>query len=189
MTSEMRMVKVDTPVTTIIRHRPLPAAVPRYEEWLKEVIPVAQSFMGHQGVNIIRPRTASEDYTIVLHFDSVTNLRNWLDSDTRARLIDKIRPDLQTPEAIDIKTGFEFWFTPMPTGQPAAPYKQFLITLSAIFPLTVIVPWVLHPVFAVLPVLGMPIIRQLIVATIVVALMVYVVMPRYTRLVSRWLFS
>ena len=185
----MRPVPADTPVTTTIRHRPLADAKSRYEEWLKEIIPVAQSFAGHRGVNVIRPHTSADDYTIVLHFDSMQNLRKWLDSDTRAQLIEKIRPFLQTPEAIDIKTGFEFWFTPPSAGKPAAPYKQFLITLSAIFPLTLIVPWVLQPVFAELPALGMPGIRQLIVATIVVAIMVYVVMPRYTRLVSRWLFS
>lgn len=152
-------------------------------------IPVARAFTGHQGVNIIRPHTASEAYTIILHFDSVANLRKWLDSDAREKLVDKIRPYLQTPETIDIKTGFEFWFTPPAAGKSAPPYKQFLITLSAIFPLTVIVPWVLQPVFAVLPALGMPVIRQFIVATILVALMVYAIMPRYTRLVSRWLYK
>jgi antibiotic biosynthesis monooxygenase (ABM) superfamily enzyme len=181
-------VQVDTPVTTVIRQHPLPDAVDRYEAWLKEIIPVAQTFAGHQSVSVIRPHVASDAYTIVLHFDSVANLRKWLDSETRVHLMEKIRPYLRAAEAIDIKTGFEFWFTPPPTGKPAKPYKQFLVTLSAIFPLTIIVPWCLQTLFAWIPQFALPGVRQFIVAAVVVGLMVYVVMPRYTRAVSHWLF-
>lgn len=102
--------------------------------------------------------------------------------------MEKIRPYLRVAEAIDIKTGFEFWFTPPPTGKPAKPYKQFLVTLSAIFPLTIVVPWCLQTLFAWVPQFALPGVRQFIVAAVVVGLMVYVVMPRYTRAVSHWLF-
>ena len=104
------------------------------------------------------------------------------------RLADKIRPDLRVPEAIDIKTGFEFWFTPPPAGKAAKPYKQYLVTLSAIYPLTILVPSALQPLFAQVPGLALPGIRQLLSAAIIVALMVYVIMPRYTRALSRWLW-
>jgi uncharacterized protein len=133
-------VEAGTPITTVIRQRPLPDAVERYEAWLKEIIPVAQSFAGHQSVSVIRPQAASAAYTIVLHFDSIANLRRWLDSGARIHLVEKIKPYLREPEDVDIKTGFEFWFTPPPAAKPAKPYKQFLITLSAIFPLTILVP-------------------------------------------------
>ena len=181
-------IKLDTPVTTVIQQRPRPDAVGHYEDWLKEIIPVAQHFAGHQSVNVIRPHGASADYTIVLHFDTIANLRKWLDSDVRARLIDKIRPFLRSDENIDIKTGFEFWFTPPAGGKPAKPYKQFLVTFSAILPLTIQVPWLLQPLFAWLPTLGLPIIRHFFIAAAIVAIMIYGVMPRYTRLVLRWLY-
>lgn len=171
MTTDPRPPEGATPVTTIIRQRPLPDAVARYEAWLAEIVPVAMSFAGHQGVNVIRPNASSRDYTVVLHFDSVANLRGWLDSDTRMRLVEKIRPFLHTPEDIDIKTGLEFWFTPE-AGKSAPAYKQFLITLSAIFPLTLIVPWLLGPVVARAPVLALPGLSQLIVATLITGLMV-----------------
>ena len=77
---------------------------------------------------------------------------------------------------------------PPPASRPAKPYKQFLITLSAIFPLTVAVPWLLQPLFQWAPLLGLPVIRQLLIAALIVGTMVYIVMPRYTRLVARWLF-
>ena len=182
-------IKLESPVTTVIRQRPQPGAVTRYEEWLKEIIPVAQECAGHQSVNVIRPHATSDAYTIVLHFNSITNLRKWLDSEVRVRLIDKIRPFLQAEEDIDIKSGVEFWFTPPPGGKPAKPYKQFLITLSVIFPLTIIVPWLLQPLTVWLPVLALPVLRHLVIAAAIVGIVVYAVMPRYTRLVSKWLYS
>jgi antibiotic biosynthesis monooxygenase (ABM) superfamily enzyme len=182
-------IRLETPVITVIRHQPRPEAVARYEEWLTEIIPVAKEFCGHWGVNIIRPQSTSGAYVIVLHFDSVANLRRWLDSDVRRALVERIRPYLVADESIDIETGLEFWFTPPPGGKPAKPYKQFLITLSAIFPLTIIVPLVLRPLFWTLPVLSLPGVSHFIVAAIIVALMTYIVMPPYARRVSHWLYS
>lgn len=179
----------DMPVTTIIRQRPRADAVERYEAWLKEITPLAQQFAGHRGVNIIRPPNASDAYTIVVHFDTISNLRKWLESETRQRLVAGIRPDLRDAEDIDIRTGLEFWFTPPAGGMHAKPYKQFLVTLSVIFPLTFIVPWLLRPLFAWLPLLTIPGIQHLIVAGVIVATVTWLVMPHYTRLISRWLYS
>lgn len=62
------------------------------------------------------------------------------------------------------------------------------LTLPAIFPLTVIVPWALSPLLggwsgtaAFLP-------ARLCVASVIVYLMVYTIMPHYTRLVAKWLY-
>jgi hypothetical protein len=47
---------------------------------------------------------------------------------------------------VEIRTGLEFWLTPSDSEQKhAKTYKQFLITWSAIFPLTIFVPWGLAP--------------------------------------------
>ena len=179
---------LDAPVTTVIRHRPLADAVGRYEDWLKEIALAAQQFAGHHGVNVIRPHGAGDVYTIVLHFGTVEHLRKWLESDVRVQLVRKIRPFLRSEENIDIKTGLEFWFTPPPGGKPAKPYKQFLVTFSAILPLSILVPWLLQPLFASYPTLALPLISHFIVAAAIVGIMTYVVMPHYTRLVARWLF-
>ena len=179
---------LETPVTTVIQQRPKPDAVGRYEDWLKEIIPVAQQFAGHRGVNVIRPQGGSDAYTIVLHFDSVSNLHRWLSSDTRGRLIEKVRPFLRGDEDVEIKTGFEFWFTPTAGGKHAKAWKQFLVTLSAIFPLTIIVPWLLQPLFVRLPVLTLPLVGQFVVGAIIVGLMTWCIMPYYTRLIARWLY-
>jgi antibiotic biosynthesis monooxygenase (ABM) superfamily enzyme len=68
-------------------------------------------------------------------------------------------------------------------------WKQYLLTWSAIYPLALAVPFAVAPAlhFAGVPA-SLPI-TTLAVTAVVVFLMVYVVMPRYTRLVQRWLFT
>jgi len=174
----------------VVRHEVRPKKKETYELWLKSIAMEAQRFAGHMGVNIIRPHDSSGSYTIVLRFDSDAHLDSWLESDTRERFIDEIRPALVKEEELEMHTGLEYWFTP-PVGHrlQARPFKQFLITLSAIFPLTVVLPWVLKPVFDYIPLLGRPVINNFILAVVIVYLMVYVIMPRYTRLVAKWLFE
>lgn len=174
-----------TAVTTIIKHHLMPQHIPAYEDWLKEIMPAAQSFIGHQGVNVIRPAHGSTEYTVILHFDTEPNLMQWLQSDVRKELIAQVEPLLIQSEKVEIKTGLEFWFTPQ-AQKAASPYKQYLVTLSAIFPLTIFVPFLTNT-FLSAP--DMPhILKILVNDSIVVALMVFIIMPRYVRLVSRWLF-
>src|SRR5262245_52241214 len=103
-------------VTSVIQQRPKPSSVAEYEAWVKEITWAAQRCPGHRGVNIIRPYGASGVYTIVLHFDTLEHLKGWLESDTRAQLVERISPLLMTTERVEIQTGLEFWFTP-PTAQ------------------------------------------------------------------------
>lgn len=177
-----------TSVTAVIQQRPRPDAVAAYEAWIERIIAMAPRIAGHRGVSIIRPHGASDAYTIVLHFDTAENLAGWMGSETRAGLVAQIRPLLAAEESVEIKTGLEFWFTPPAGARAAAPYKQFLVTLSAIFPLSVAVPWALQPAFAAVPWLAVPVVSHFVVAATVVALMTYVIMPRAVRLLASWLY-
>jgi len=184
----------NTAVTLVIQHHIIGGAQADYEAWLKQIIPAAMGFDGHLGVNVIRPVAGSDRYTVVLRFDSHEHVDQWITSDTRKRLIAQVQPLLAKEEQRDLTTGLEYWFTPEDAPQKKAkPYKQFLVTLSAIYPLTVIVPWLLAPVIhgvplLAYPLLAYPLLAKLLVALVIVGLMTYVIMPRYTKLIASWLF-
>ena len=177
-------------VTLVIQHHVQPAQVPEYEAWLRETSQEAMLFPGHMGVNIVRPRAPASTYTIVLRFDSHQHLLDWMESPTRRKLVERAAPYLMADEELEIQTGLEFWFTP-PAHTPlrARPYKQFLITLSAIYPLTLLIPWLLGPLLQAEPLRLWPAAGGLFVVVVIVYLMVYVIMPRYSRLVAKWLFD
>jgi uncharacterized protein len=176
-------------VTVVIQHQPKPQAQLPYEQWLKKIMPVAARFPGHRGVNVIRPAAGAMGYTVTLRFDSLPHAEDWLRSEARRELVAEVEPLLSRSETLDTVTGLEFWFAPAAAAQPRArPYKQLLITWSVIYPLTLLVPWLVQPLVAAVPVLGEPLVEHLIVTGLVVALITYVVMPRYVRLVAGWLY-
>lgn len=176
--------------TAVITHRVREGVHAQYEAWLGVIGPACRAAPGHIDWQIIRPipgLTAS--YTIVVRFDTEAHLRQWMESDARHGFIEQVRPLLVEGDHYSIHGGLDFWF--MPQGALAkAPrrWRQFLVTWSAIFPLVFAVPLVVGPV---LRAVGLPphrAIDTLFGTATVVLLMVYVVMPRYTKLVRGWLF-
>lgn len=176
-------------VVSVIRHSVMPGKDVEYEAWLREIVPIAGNAQGHRGVNVIRPHAGSRTYTIAFHFDVLEHLEQWLASEVWRRLNLNVQRLLREGDQVEIRTGLEFWFRPPGSEQEhAKPYKQYLITLSVIFPLTMLVPWLLTPLFQALPILRTPGIPHFLVAAVIVALMTYVIMPRYTRLMAAWLY-
>jgi len=175
-------------VTAIIKHHIRPNAVPSYEAWLKRIAPIAERFPGHRGVHVIHPAGGGAPYTVTIRFDSLLHAEDWFGSVARQELMVQVLPLLEGEEEIETRTGLEFWFHPVPGQKQARRYKQFLVTLAVIFPLTMIVPALVRRVSEAIPFLANTWAEHLASAAIVVALMTYVLMPRMTRLVAGWLY-
>ena len=177
------------PITAVITHRVAPERLAQYEQWLDEIVPVAERYPGHMGAVIIRPAAAGDTaYRIVLHFDSRAHLRLWLASQDRADLIARAEPLLQHSEQVELHHEQALWFTPPVANAPTPRrWKQVLLTWSALYPLVMTVSllmgWLAHHLGA----LEYDTLRILLTTLIVVVLMIYVVMPRYTRIARPWL--
>lgn len=173
----------------LIHHTVLPYYRDRYETWLRQIIVAAANFSGHQGVHVIRPTEGNHTFEIAVRFSSHEEAEAWLNSDIRKELISDIASALASDEQVEIKTGIDFWFTP-PTSKAKQPtrWKQWLITTSVIWPLTMIIPVLYQPLFDALPALSAWGIRHGIIAATIVALVVYLIMPRVVRRVAGWLF-
>lgn len=177
--------------SVVINHRVLEGKDQEYEQWLSEIAPISHSAPGIIDWQIVRPiKGLTHTYTIMLRFDSVNNLKNWMESPERKRMIEKAQPLLVEGDKYEIKTGLDFLFSPPPEA-PKAPvrWKQFLVTWSAIFPLTFLIPLVIVPLLRWLHIPQIRLIDTFVISGIVVFLMVYVVMPRYTKLIKKWLYS
>jgi uncharacterized protein len=175
----------------VITHRVRNDKHADYERWLNEIAPLCRASPGHLDWHIVRPVSGlTETYTVIIRFDTEAHLQEWMKSPTRARLIEKVQPLLVTGDDFYTSSGLDFWFTP--TGAKAKVpirWKQFLVTWSAIYPLVLGVPVVIAPLLRYLGASDNHFVTTLAVTGGVVFLMVYVVMPRYTRLVQRWLFN
>lgn len=178
----------DDTVTGIIVHRPRPEAHDEYERWLVDIREACRQFPGYLTTDVIRPARSHDAYTVIIRFETVEQLKAWIESDVRREFLQRIEHALEHGDRYVIKTGLDFWFAQPAAVTPPKRSKQFLLTLSAIFPLTIVVPWLLAPVMGGWGVAWGFVLGKLLVATAIVFLMVYVIMPRYTRRVAKWLY-
>ncbi|MFB2920981.1 MULTISPECIES: antibiotic biosynthesis monooxygenase [Aerosakkonema] len=174
-------------VTAVITHLVKLGRSSGYEEWIEGIIPVAKTFKGHLGVNILRPQKGvHQEYIIVLHFDRHENLKAWLESDVRREWIERVKPLIQESENIQVMTGLETWFElpRRPQKSPPKRYKMALLSWLAVFFTLSTVRYVLKPLLVPVPEL----LAQVIIIGIVVWIMTYIVMPQITRLFYKWLY-
>lgn len=177
----------DGPVTTTVTRRVKPGHEAAYEAFLAGISGAARAFPGYLGVEVFRPAPGrGAEYRTVYRFDSLTHLRAWLDSAEHAAWLARAEPHVAGPMRTQVLTGLEGWFT-LPTQPglpPPPPYKMAVVTWVTIFPLITLV------VVATAPLLGsLPLVLRLAVTTgVTVPLMTWVVMPRMTRLLGRWLY-
>lgn len=172
--------------TVVISHAVREGRQADYERWLDEISPLCKASPGYLDWHMVRPIPGlTTTYAVIVRFDTEVHLAQWMQSPDRTRLIEKVKPLLERGDDYRVHSGFEFWFAPANAKTPAR-WKQFLVTWSAIFPLvfgvtSLVVPALQH--------LGAPPSRPLstlLITGAVVWLMVYVVMPRYTRLIRNW---
>ncbi|MGB0134304.1 antibiotic biosynthesis monooxygenase [Dokdonella sp.] len=174
--------------TLVIQHWIGRGKSEEYEQWLGRIMPASQSFPGHLGANVIRPSDADQPYTIVLRFDTIEHLEGWARSDRRKALVSEIAHLLVAPDTVNVHTGAAFWFTPVMAGAKApVRWKQALLTLVVIYPLTLAIPALLGMVFAAVPWSGGRLVDGFIAFVTIVVLVVYLIMPRLTRWLAGWL--
>lgn len=177
--------------TVVIAHQVIDGKHREYEEWLNEIGPICRRAVGLIDWQIIRPiPDLTYLYTVIIRFDTISNLKLWMESQERKRLIEKIRPLLETDDNYAIKTGLDFLFTPEnDKAKPPVRWKQFLVTWSAIYPLSIIIPLILIPVLRILKVPPIRFVDSFFVSGVIVLLMVYLIMPHYTKWIKKWLYK
>lgn len=184
-------IDTDAGATVVITHRVRSDKHAEYERWLGEIAPLCKAAPGYLDWHIVRPIPGiTETFTIIIRFDTTENLRTWIESGDRAKLIEKVQPLFVGADDFYISSGLDFWFTPEGArAKVPVRWKQYLVTWSAIYPLALVVPVVVAPILRLMGIASSRLLTTLAVTSVVVFLMVYVIMPRYTRLVQRWLFS
>jgi uncharacterized protein len=180
-----------TGATAVITHRVRQGKEADYDHWLNEIGPLCRTYPSHLDLQLVRPIPGlTTTYTVIVRFDTCDHLGQWMHSQDRQRLIARARPFLVADDDYSIRSGLDFWFTP-PNAKVKVPvrWKQSLITWSAIYPLVLAVPLLVLPVLKRMGVPDNRFVTVSFVTAVVVLLMVYVIMPRYTALVRRWLFN
>ena len=186
--------------TAIISHQIKPEYHAIYGAALDKVALSARTFTGFIDRHVIVPITGkTKTFTVILRYDNAEHLQAWFQSAQRRELIAEVKPYLISNDDYHVQSGLEFLFQQQPVStpnlvqvtppKPPKSWKQFLLTWSAIFPLVVMIFWLYELVTSAVNIHPQPLLAKLIITGLVVFMMVYVVMPRYTKLVKNWLLS
>jgi antibiotic biosynthesis monooxygenase (ABM) superfamily enzyme len=173
------------PVTVVVTRHVPPGREPDFEVWQEKMIDAVSRLEGHLGVSVIRPSDKKNpEYVTIFKFDHYSNLKKWLQSEVRLKLIEESKRFAPEDPKLQILTGLESWFT-LP-GQPMAPekYKMVVLTTIAIFVLVNVLGYLSEPFVAGLSGLA----RSAVLTPITCAIMTYWAMPSMTRVFAKWLY-
>jgi hypothetical protein len=175
------------PVTVTVRRQVKPGHEKDYEAWLERLTRgTAEQFPGYLGAEFHRPAAPGREYRCVFRFDSAEHLDAFEQSDFRARMLAEAAPMFAADAAWERMTGLEFWFDPPPgtrVPQPS-PHRMALVLIAVVFALVLILNLTIGPLMA-----GWPLaLRLLVTVSIQVGLMTYVIMPRLTPRIARFIY-
>ena len=177
--------------SVVINHHILDGKQKQYEDWLNEIGPICRSFTGNIDWQIIRPiPNLTFTYTVIIRFDTIENLKKWMESEERKNLIEKAKPFLVKGDKYLIRSGLDFLFeTENEKQKVPVRWKQYLVTWSAIYPLSLLIPIIILPILKTVNFPENKFINSLFVSGCIVFIMVYWLMPNYTKLIKKWLYK
>lgn len=173
-------------VTVVVTRRVRAGRERDYEAWLERLIGGASAMPGYAGSRVQRPEEGQRTYTSVFRFDSVSHLRAFEESDLRRRALAEVIDLVEEDAVWNRLTGLELWFTPPPgtvVPQPSR-FRMAIVMIAVVYGLVSSIGTIVARVMADAPA---PL-RLLITITVEVFLMTYVVMPRLTRVLARWIY-
>jgi uncharacterized protein len=125
------------PVSAVISTRIKPGHEAAYRLWEQRIAAAQTRAAGFQGYRFEPPIPGvQDDWLAILRFDTEANLKTWLDSPERQKLLEEAGAFTQEFHARIARTGFDQWF-PIEAGDtsPPAAWKLNMVVLLFLYPI------------------------------------------------------
>ena len=159
----------------------------KFETELHDFISRSLHTEGQLGVHVLRPAlgTGQREYGIVRRFSTPEARDRFYGSPLFQQWESTVAPLTEGGAQRQELSGLETWFT-LP-GQlsmiPPPRWKMSIVTVAGVWPVSMLVPWLLNPLASGLPAS----LQALCMAVGIVILLTWVVMPLLVWLLSPWL--
>ncbi len=176
------------PVSILTLREVKPGAEAGFEAALHDFISLSLTAPGQLGVSVIRPveGSGSREYGILRRFTDPGSRDRFYDSSIFREWELTVAALTEGEPKRQELTGLETWFV-LP-GQraiiPPPAWKMAIVTLLGVWPVSMLVPWLLKPLVAGFP----PPLQALGIAAGIVILLTWVVMPVSVRMLRPWLY-
>lgn len=178
----------DDPVTVTIARRVVPGRESEFEDWADRLTELASGYPGYLGSGRLKPGPGEGDgrhWHVVYRFDSHRSLEAWEESAERKHLLEQGAELMETVAAQKV-SGLETWFSlPGMLTKPPPKWKMFVVSGVVIYLLQILE----YTVFGRFVVDWPLAVRLLFMSFPVTAIMTWLVMPRASVLLKRWLYG
>ena len=142
---------------------------------------------GQLGVHVIRPTpgSRSREYGIVRRFSNPESRDRFFQSDLFKEWDQTVAKLTEGGPVRQEMCGLETWFT-LPGQRAVIPpprWKMAMVTLLGVWPVSLLVPWLLKPLIEDLH----PLLQAFFIAAGIVIMLTWVVMPGLVRILRPWL--
>jgi antibiotic biosynthesis monooxygenase (ABM) superfamily enzyme len=131
--------------SVIVQRIPADAAE-AFLEWQRGITAAAARFPGYQETEIYPPSAHQDEWVVVLHFDDLKRLQDWLDSPKRAEWVAKLPCESRDYRLQMVPAGFGAWFAGLTRdGGPLPHWKMALTVLVGLYPTVMLLNLSLSP--------------------------------------------
>ena len=174
-------------VTVVVTRRVKSGYESQYENWLKRLLEEAKFMKGYIGATVQKPSPGTTGYTSVFRFDNVENLRKFEESEIRTRYLREVVDYVEADAVWKKFSGLEFWFSP-PKGsivpQPSR-FRMALVMIVVVYGLVISIGQLVAMLVGdIIP----SYVRLFITISIEIFLMTFILMPRLTKLLAKWIY-
>lgn len=131
--------------SSVIVQRIPAGAAEVFLEWQRGITAAAAEFPGYQATEIYPPLGRQEEWVVVIHFDDLKTLQDWLDSPRRAEWVAKLPCEVRDFRLKMVPAGFGAWFAGLTEGGVLPHWKMALAVLFGLYPTIMLLTLFLSP--------------------------------------------
>ncbi len=175
-------------VTAVVSHEVRPGREREFAQWQNKVRRVQEKSPGFMGLELFEPVPGvQEKWVAVFRYDSREHLDEWLESETRAKLLEEGKDYFAAYDVRKIRSAFGAWFRFDRAAADGIPpnWKQAMTVLLALYPTVMVLNLT---VGQQLDSAGLPGYLSLFIGNLLsVSILTWLLMPLVNRAFANWL--
>ncbi|MEU7893666.1 antibiotic biosynthesis monooxygenase [Nonomuraea sp. NPDC049152] len=175
-------------VTAVISHDVRPGRESEFVRWQEKFGRAQEKFQGFMGFEEFEPVSGIQDrWVVLLRYDTREHLDEWLESDTRKKLLEEGRDYFVDYDVRKVPSAFSGWFRfDSEAGEGLPPnWKQAMCVLLVLYPTVMILTLTVGHVFEAAHLPGY--LAMFMSNVLSVAVLAWFAMPLVNRVFASWL--
>lgn len=169
------------PSMLVIRYKRIGSSDVLFQQWYTTITEATTEAEGFLDMTDLPPIANEKFHHVFLRFITPENANAWLNSSKRLALFKESEHLLVSDREEELHHNTQLWFKPNP--QRSIKWKQWTVTFLAVYPLTILLPFLINYFFPDIPF----VVKGLLSGLSISGTMVYFMMPFMLKIFNNWL--